>query len=140
MNYNKFVRMNTSGKHIFMLDSYNDDFLLDLGLFLNDHRKNIDRITNEMKDSERGSFGGNMMHMKWNYSSVMIFNPLDKKSDEDNIEIPRIAFIQIIEAWKEALKTKAQEVTFFRDEEHINMIANYYDGSEFRKTFNYKVK
>lgn len=133
------------GIALLLREKSDDNFLTQLTKYLFEHRLHISWILNVLQDVAAKEYGGNMMYTKLNGPSIIIYDYYHEEPEEHAIEINRADLIEIFQAWSklnEQIEPQGgiQEIVLQRDEEHINMIAHYEDGSKFQKTFNYKVR
>ena len=133
------------GEAFLIPEPCDDNFLMQLRSYLFEHRGDIPYILKILNDPNVRGYGGNLMYTRMEGLSVFIYDHTDDDPEWFQIEINRADLIKIFEAWLElneqiVPRGGIKEIILQRDEEHINMIAYYEDGSEFRRTFNYKVK
>ncbi len=123
----------------------NDDYLAQLVRYLFEHRGDIPYILKILQDETTREYGGNLMYTKMEGPTIFIYEGYDEEAEEFGIRINRSDLIEIFKAWHEInqvndARSGIKEMILQRDEEHISIIVYYEDGSEFRRTFNYKVK
>ncbi len=122
-----------------------DNYLVQLRGYLFDRRGSIPSTIKLLNDKTVRSFGGNRMYMYMQDSTVFIYDITDDydEQEEYGIGINRVDLIEMMKAWlelNELIEPRGgiKEIILQRDDEHINMIAHYEDGSEFKRTFNYQ--
>jgi hypothetical protein len=117
-----------------------DNFLNQLKNYLFQHRSSIPRMLEILNDESIEEYGGNLMYTRMEGPSIFIYDHTDDDPDWFQIEINRSDLIDILKSWQEVNETGSiKKITLRRDDQHINMIVEFDDAPEFRRTFNYKV-
>ena len=136
---------NNDGFEFLSVESWNDHYLMRLNDYLFEHRNRIPRVLGLLSDPNETEYGGNLIYMYMQGSVVFIYDSTYNRDEqvEFGIGINRADLIKIMKAWLEVnelgvVRGGIKEMVLQRDEEHINMIVHYEDGSEFKRTFNYK--
>ncbi len=138
----KIKSKNIDGLDLLVSEPCSDNYLIQLERYLFEHRGRIPRILEILHDETAREYGGNQMYTVMEGQTILIH---DNDPEDPGIRINRSDLIEILKAWHEINQVNnarggIKEMLLQRDEEHISIIVYYEDGSEFRKTFNYKAK
>lgn len=133
------------GASFLFTEKNSDAYLNELVLLLLERRNTITSVLRALEDPGLKEYGGNMMYIRKKRATIIIYNWFNHEKEDSGIEINQEDLIKIFEAWQEINeleKTNGEinQLILQRDEEHVYMTAHYEDGSEFRRTFNYKTE
>ncbi len=123
-----------------LLEICDDFYLFTLRGLLDDHRISLDWFLRQLEDFDSRGYGGNLIRTNFVGSKVIISDQYDKDSIEWAIEIDRAALIELVKSWEQLLREDAEEVTLFRDDEHITIVGLFDNKPEYRKTVAYRCK